>query len=101
MIRLLSSPGPLIFVCESQALHLDIAERLAHDVFVHHRLDSEIVSAEEGLIRVAQERVSGNMVVIGTPFENAFTDWLVEQKRLPREYNKFWPNIANVSPLSY
>jgi len=85
MIRLLCTPGPLTFVVGSSQLHLEIAKNLAHDVFVNHRLDSEIVEAQEVLIRIARQDVVGNIVIIGDPRENVVADWLVRQKRLPSE----------------
>jgi len=86
MIRLLSSPAPLLFVVGPNPQHRQLALRLAHDVLVHHRLDSTIVSAEEALMRVAREGEEGNIVTIGTPYENTFSDWLIRQKRIQGSY---------------
>jgi hypothetical protein len=91
MIRLLSSPDPLTFIIGSNLCHLDVAKRLVHDVLVHHRLDCEIIGGEEGLLRVAQGDIGGNTVIIGTPFENVFADWLVKQKRIPSELDRNVP----------
>lgn len=82
MIRILASSGPLHIVIGNEG-NGDVAIRLAHDVFVHHRLDSAILLGQEALELVAQEKIAGNIVTIGRPEDNAFTDWLVKQKRIP------------------
>lgn len=83
MIRILSSTGPLHFVVGNNPRHRDLAIRLAHDTFVHHRLDSVILSAQEALEEVGREEVGGNLIVIGRPDENDFARWLFGQKRIP------------------
>lgn len=83
MIRILSSQGPLHLVVGPNRSHSDLATRIAHDVFVHHRLDCVIMDSHEALEGVARERLYGNIVAIGRPEENVFVDWLVRQRSIP------------------
>ena len=68
LIRLLTSKGPVAFIVGPHPPHHSLAKRLAHDLFVYHRLDSEIVSADQAL----HERIGGNIVIIGRPEDNAY-----------------------------
>lgn len=68
MIRLLTSKGPVAFIVGPHPPHHSLAKRLAHDLFVYHRLDSDIVSADQAI----HERIGGNIVIIGRPEDNAY-----------------------------
>ncbi|WVQ99381.1 hypothetical protein IAU59_006514 [Kwoniella sp. CBS 9459] len=85
LIRLLSSRESLIIIVPPGSSQiLSIAKRIAHDIFVYHRLDSEIIDAREGLTRVAAGTIGeGNIVVIGRPEENVFANWMVKQGKVP------------------
>lgn len=78
MIRLLASSEPISFIIGSNPLHLWIALRLAHDLYVYHRTDSQILSAEEAL----NSTPAGNFVVIGQPEENVMAG---KMTRVPGE----------------
>ncbi|OCF36867.1 hypothetical protein I316_01464 [Kwoniella heveanensis BCC8398] len=85
MIRILSSRGSITLIIPATSpVHRDIAKRVAHDIFVYHRMDSEIIDDREGLIRVAGERIGdGSVVVIGRPEENLYANWMVKQAKVP------------------
>lgn len=84
MIRFLASPGPIVIVIGSKDLHRYLATRIAHDLFVNHRIRVNIVSAAEGLEAVAKETLStSNIAVIGCPTDNIFAKWLFAQRQVP------------------
>jgi hypothetical protein len=87
MIRLLATTAPITIVIGRTNVRLrSIAKRIAHDVYVYHRTDCEIVTDEEALRRVAAGTLSeGSLVVLGGPFENRYAEWMVGQKRIPCE----------------
>ncbi|KAL7421865.1 hypothetical protein Q5752_003636 [Cryptotrichosporon argae] len=85
LIRILATAGPMVVVVDPRSAHqARLAARVAHDMFVYHRTDAEIVEAREALERVARNELgAGSVVVIGRPEENLFAQWLVAQKRVP------------------
>ncbi|KAK8864370.1 hypothetical protein IAR55_001618 [Kwoniella newhampshirensis] len=85
MIRLLSTLESMtIVVSLSNKLHRSIAIRMANDLFVYHRVDCEIIGADEGLERTAQQDIGeGTVIVIGRPDENRYAQWLIAQEKIP------------------
>jgi hypothetical protein len=84
MIRFLASAGPIVIVVGSKDLHRDLATRIAHDLFVNHRIRVNIISAAEGLQAVAKDTIStSNIAVIGCPTDNMFAKWLFAQRQIP------------------
>ncbi|WVF71435.1 hypothetical protein IAT40_006239 [Kwoniella sp. CBS 6097] len=85
LIRLLASRGTITIVTPpASPQHSAIAKRISQDLFVYHRLDSEIISDREGLIRVADGSIGeGNVVVIGRPEENLYANWMIKQDKVP------------------
>jgi hypothetical protein len=83
MLRLLSASEPLVFVAGSPP-SVSLARRLAHDLLVNHRLDSEILGAEDALRLAALGSLGdGNLVVIGSPEDNIFARWLIANSPSP------------------
>ncbi|RXK38309.1 hypothetical protein M231_04482 [Tremella mesenterica] len=83
MIRLLASTAPIAFVIGRDVQHLNIAKRLAHDLYVYQRQDSEILSDGDALLRIAQDELLGSIVSIGRPEDNRLTDYLLKQCKIP------------------
>jgi hypothetical protein len=88
MIRLLSTSAALTLVAGMDPSSRSIAQRIAHDLYVYHRLDSEILEPHDALERTARGLVRGNVVVIGGPKENRYTEWLIAKKRIPRAWRR-------------
>ena len=85
MIRLLATSGPMIFVVGSNSNHVKIAKSIAHDIYLNHRTDAEIIDDQEASQRVASGSLGeGSVVVLGRPEENRFTRWMLSQGRIPR-----------------
>ena len=85
LLNFLSSDGPIIIVIPSHDKYpgiLSIALRIAHNLFVYHKLDAEIWADEEAISRVVDsERTIGYIVSIGNAQENAFTKLQMKQVR--------------------
>ncbi|KAL0947293.1 hypothetical protein HGRIS_013412 [Hohenbuehelia grisea] len=82
---ILISPGPLTIVVPSKSpsRELSVAQRIAHDLGVYHRLDAEISLEHD--IRVAWESgilSPGNVIVIGRHTSD-FVNWLLGKKQTP------------------
>ncbi|ODO08851.1 hypothetical protein L198_00585 [Cryptococcus wingfieldii CBS 7118] len=91
MIRLLSSQARFSIIVPSLSgehpRHLSVAKRIAHDLYVYHRIDCEILGHQRGLERAAKQEIGpGNVVVIGRPEENRYTEWMIAQKSIPLEF---------------
>ncbi len=91
MIRILSGTAPLIFVVgtgsASRAASASIAARLAHDVLVYYRLDTEILTDDHTLRLQAEGLLGeGNIVVIGSPRDNLFARWMITNTPSPSLY---------------
>lgn len=88
MIRLLSTSAALTLVAGTDPSSRSIAQRIAHDVYVYHRLDSEILEPHDALERTARGLVRGNVVVVGGPRQNRYTEWMIAKKRIPRAWRR-------------
>lgn len=97
MIRILDTQAPMIIV-RNPAHHrlCSLAARIAYDLYLYYRIDSEIITPEEAFDRVAVEKggLEGNVVVLGRPDENAFTEWMVTQQAIPRECARLSLQVA-------
>ena len=92
IIRMLSSNEPITFIVGPRRSHHSLSKRLAHDLFVYHRLDSEITSADDAI----HEHIGGNIVIIGRPEENAYLQTISERAAVtPGEC----PNMP-ITPIS-
>lgn len=90
MIRILSSPASFLLVIpsskEDQSQHLSIAKRIAHDLYVYHKADCEIIPDHEGLERVAKGQIGpGSIIIIGRPENNRYTEWMAAERKIPSE----------------
>ncbi|WVW83889.1 hypothetical protein I302_105911 [Kwoniella bestiolae CBS 10118] len=87
MIRFLSSAGPIVVVCSDIPTHQSIAKRISHDLYLYHRIDTEIMYDREALVRVARGDVGeSNLVVLGRPEENLFANWMIRQEKIPIKF---------------
>ena len=77
----------MTIVVGSSPQHMSIAKRLAHDLYVYHRSDAEILSDQEALEAVALDDLLGNVVIIGRPEENSFADYVLHQDVIPCEWS--------------
>ncbi|TFK25060.1 hypothetical protein FA15DRAFT_687246 [Coprinopsis marcescibilis] len=78
----LTSSGPLTIVF-SDKYDRDLAIRLAHDLQLYHRLDSDLISEEEAISRQASRSWgSGNIVVIGG-VASKIVDLFLKEHRTP------------------
>jgi hypothetical protein len=84
MIRLLATNETLTIVVGTTTFSRSLATRIAHDVYVYHRLDSQILESHEALERTARGLLGGNMLVIGRPEENRYVEGMIAQKQIPR-----------------
>jgi hypothetical protein len=91
MIRLLSTSAALTLVAGKDPSSRSIAQRMAHDLYLYHRLDSEILEPHDALERTARGLVRGNVVVVGGPTENRYTEWMIAKKRIPRAWLRRFP----------
>lgn len=85
MIRILATTAPLIIVQGYTQSLRSLARRIAHDVYVHHRIDVEILDPRQALERLAMMQNLGNVVCVGRPEENEAVEWMLAQRRIPRE----------------
>ncbi|WRT66336.1 uncharacterized protein IL334_003291 [Kwoniella shivajii] len=84
MIRFLSTAGLITIISPDLPRHLSIAKRIAHDLFVYQSLDSEVVTDQDALLRLANGTIGrGNILMIGRPEENLFVDWTIIQNKIP------------------
>lgn len=78
MHTLLATAAPLVLVVpdDTTLQTLSVALRLAHDLNVYHKLDSEIIQSSEAMQRAKANCLSvlGNMVVIGDS-RSHFSQW--------------------------
>ncbi|OCF74661.1 hypothetical protein I204_05041 [Kwoniella mangroviensis CBS 8886] len=87
MIRILSTAGPMVIICPDIPRLKDVAKGITHDLYVYHRLDSEIIDDREGLLKVAKGQIGeSNLVVLGRPDENLFVNWMIKQGKIPLEF---------------
>lgn len=85
LANILSSPAPLTLIIPDSAppTTFSAALRIAHDLDVYHRLDSEIIDASAALERLETSTMGvGNLVLFGGP-ENEFTTSLLQQRKTP------------------
>ena len=86
MIRLLATAAPFVIVHGPNTKQRDLAKRIACDVYLYHRIDSEILNAEEALERSTNGTIGqGSLIVLGSTEENLFTAWLMAETRIPRK----------------
>ncbi|KAG6874319.1 hypothetical protein C0995_001544 [Termitomyces sp. Mi166 len=84
---ILSSNGPISFIIsnDTNSWELSVALRLAHDLHIYHRLDSEILPESEAQMRLQDGRLPpGNLVFIGKQ-SSVFPQALLAEKRTPFE----------------
>ena len=84
---ILSSNGPITFIIShnTNSPDLSVALRLAHDLQIYHRLDSEILSESEIQTCLLSGRLPpGNIVFIGKQ-SSVFPRALLSEKRTPFE----------------
>lgn len=70
MIRILATQGPLHIVIGGNKKHLSLALRLAHNLYLNHRVDVAIMSPLDVLLAQRSDKMIGNMVFIGRSDEN-------------------------------
>ena len=100
MIRILATTAPLIFVIGFKAIHHRLAIRLAHDIFVYHRTDVEIIDEDEAMDRAGEDILgSGNLVVLGSPHDNAFAKWMMDKDHIPGKLSFALCGLARSQPL--
>jgi hypothetical protein len=85
MIRLLATEAVFTIVYGNTLVLKHLAHRLAHDLLVYHRIDSELLDGSEGETRVAEGRIAGSLVCLGKADENELVDWMVKQDKIPGE----------------
>lgn len=87
MIRLLATEALFTIVYgNTPALRL-LALRLAHDLMVYHRIDTEILNDSEGREKVAEGLIVGSLVCLGRPEENELVHWMAGEKKVPGEFD--------------
>ncbi|ORY33999.1 hypothetical protein BCR39DRAFT_518090 [Naematelia encephala] len=87
IIRLLATSGPITFVIGNSELHLDIVKRLAHDLFLYHRVDTRILDAMEALGHTARGTLGeGSVIVLGRPEDNEYAKWILGEGKIPVEF---------------
>ncbi|OWZ69635.1 hypothetical protein AYX14_04968 [Cryptococcus neoformans] len=106
MIRILSSPASFHLVIpsagEAQPQHLSIAKRIAHDLYVYHKADCEIISDQEGLELVAQGQIGpGSIIVIGRPEDNRYTEWMAAEAKIPIQFPTKGIMVINKDKVVY
>ena len=90
MIRLLATSAAFTIVTGPAEIHINLAKSLAHDLYLYHRTDSEIIDADTALLRMASKSLGvGSLVIMGRPDENRFADCVILQKRIPCMSKKF------------
>lgn len=85
MIRLLATEAVFTIVYGNTPWLKHLAHRLAHDLLVYHRIDTELLDGNEAETRVAEGRISGSLVCLGRAEENELVDWMVRQDQIPGE----------------
>ena len=84
MIRILATCGPLRVVHGDSPRQRDLALRIAHDVYLNHRTDVEILDGTEYLEILHEGPTVGNVVFVGRPEENVAVRHLLGlQKQRP------------------
>lgn len=80
---ILNSPAPLTIVIPSKASNhfLSAALRIAHDLDLYLRLDSEIVDDEEAMHRLQNDNLGGGNIVVLGGLQSQFFEWTVKQKK--------------------
>ncbi|KIR74352.1 hypothetical protein I310_01959 [Cryptococcus deuterogattii CA1014] len=106
MIRILSSPASFLLVIpsskEDQSQHLSIAKRIAHDLYVYHKADCEIIPDHEGLERVAKGQIGpGSIIIIGRPENNRYTEWMAAERKIPIQFPTKGVMIINKDKVVY
>lgn len=85
MIRLLATEAVFTIVYgNTPALKL-LALRIAHDLLVYHRIDTEILDDIEGHERIAEGLIGGSLLCLGRSQENEAVEWMIGQKKIPGE----------------
>lgn len=85
MIRLLATEAVFTIVYGRTPTLKNIALRLAHDLLVYHRIDTEILDDAEGHTRVAEGKIAGSLLCLGRADENELVEWMVGHRRIPGE----------------
>lgn len=70
MIRILASRGPIIIAVGLSKRHIDFALRMAHDIYLNHRVDVNIMSAAQCVRSIAGNQICRSLVVLGGPSDN-------------------------------
>ena len=64
---------------------MSIAKRVAHDLFVYHRIDVEIMSPDKAVERLKRASFGdGNIIALGGPTANAFARYASERNKTSR-----------------
>jgi hypothetical protein len=82
MIRILASRGPITIAVGSLKRHRDLALRMAHDIYLNHRVDVYIMSAAECVRSIAGNQICGSLVVLGGPSGNVASKALLDASRV-------------------
>jgi len=85
--NILSSPDSIVFVVsdDTKSRGLSVALRLAHDLHVYHRLDSEIMAQSKAQVLLETGGLPpGNLVYIGDP-SSVFAQRILNKQETPFE----------------
>lgn len=80
---ILTSPGPIFIVVADHSFkhNLSVAQRLAHVLHVHHRLDCDVVDERTAIERTTRGTwTAGNIVFVGPPKSNFATNVLAKNR---------------------
>ncbi|ORX36656.1 hypothetical protein BD324DRAFT_626687 [Kockovaella imperatae] len=71
VLRILASRGPIVIAHGNDDRSLSLAKRIAHDLFVYHRIDAEIITSDEAS-KNEYHPVSGqgNIIVLGKKWKD-------------------------------
>lgn len=83
MIRLLATEDVIRIVRGCTPKLRSLASRIAHDIYLNHRIDVEILEPEEAIKRVAEKKIVGSMVCLGRPEENELVKMLMDKREIP------------------
>lgn len=86
LIRILASKGPVIIAHGHGETHADLALRIAHDLFVHHRLAVSILNDRDCLEAISGRGVCGNLVLLGRPEDNVAVRYCLRRQVPPSEF---------------
>ncbi|KAI0798096.1 hypothetical protein C8Q75DRAFT_34633 [Abortiporus biennis] len=101
MSAILSSSAPLNIVISNKTntRELSIALRIAHDLYLYHKLDSRILEAHTSSKEIEQSTLQGNLIVIGTGVNNLLVKNLLEKQQTPFDLrdNRLFLNDDQIS----